>query len=301
VISILARKNITVSSNDEALLEEDLPSFYKGDELILKLSSILDLDFIEARIYLNLLRLGQITASSLAKKLDIDRARTYRTIDKLISQSMVSTTFSNPKLCIAIKPEDALNMVLQKKQDEIKNIKKAGSELIKKINEVLPTVKENDSPIFRVAQGRQNIYSHVEKLIDEAKGTIFIVSTLKDISRMYHTGIPEKIKFAKKRGCEIRLLTELDNYELVQFVKRFNATETKLGKLPSQGRIIVSKDQQMIMSDATKTAENSSPEADFALWTNSPEMVNNIFSLCTFLWKGSKPLAWVLKTLSDKK
>ena len=31
-------------------------------------------------------------------------------------------------------------------------------------------------------------------------------------------------------------------------------------------------------------------DTDFALWTNSAEMVNNIFSLCKFLWRTSKPL-----------
>ena len=31
-------------------------------------------------------------------------------------------------------------------------------------------------------------------------------------------------------------------------------------------------------------------DSDFALWTNSAEMVNNIFSLCKFLWQRSKPL-----------
>jgi hypothetical protein len=31
-------------------------------------------------------------------------------------------------------------------------------------------------------------------------------------------------------------------------------------------------------------------DSDFALWTNSSEMVNNIFSLCKFLWRTSKPL-----------
>ena len=38
-------------------------------------------------------------------------------------------------------------------------------------------------------------------------------------------------------------------------------------------------------------------DTDFALWTNSAEMVNNIFSLCKFLWRTSKPL----RTLYIKK
>jgi hypothetical protein len=60
----------------------------------------------------------------------------------------------------------------------------------------------------------------------------------------------------------------------------------------------------MVMSDvmnATDFATNESSrtptdsfslgvDSDFALWTNSAEMVNNIFSLCRFLWRTSKPL-----------
>ena len=47
----------------------------------------------------------------------------------------------------------------------------------------------------------------------------------------------------------------------------------------------------MIMSDATlKEDENNSVLSDFAFSTNSYEMVNNIFTLCTLLWKNSKRL-----------
>ena len=119
---------------------------------------------------------------------------------------------------------------------------------------------------------------------------MYIVTTLKDISKMYHTNIPEKIKICEKNGGEVRLLTEMNDYGLMSYIKRINATETKLAKLASKGRIVVSKDMQMIMSDATlKDEENNNASSDFAFSTNSYEMVNNIFTLCTLLWKTSKP------------
>jgi hypothetical protein len=43
-------------------------------------------------------------------------------------------------------------------------------------------------------------------------------------------------------------------------------------------------------SRATTETFSTNPESDFALWTNSAEMVNNIFSLCKFLWRTAKPL-----------
>jgi len=288
-------------------LEDRIESGTNNDEmseLILQLSSILDLETVEGRIYLNLLRLGPVTASALAKELDVDRTKTYRTIDKLLNQSFVSTTISNPKLCIATKPEEVLKIVLQKKRDEIERINKLGIEVIKKINLIVPIKEGVYVPTFRTVQGRANIYSHVEKLLEESSKTIFIVTSNEDVLRMYHTAIPDKIKECIKNGGTVNILTDASEKKFFPLIERLKASETRLGKLPSKGRIIVEESTQMIMSDAMNANNNLSKdsalhsadyfgggaESDFALWTNSSEMVNNIFSLCKFLWKTSKPI-----------
>jgi len=273
-------------------------------ELILQLSSILDLESVEARIYLNLLRLGPVTASALAKELDVDRTKTYRTIDKLLNLSIVSTTISNPKLCIATKPEEVLKIVLQKKQDEINRVEKTGKIVIEKINKIVPITDGHYIPTFRTVQGRANIYSHIEKLLEESKGTVYIVTTSDDILRMYHTAVPEKIKECIDNGGTVRVLTSTEDKKFIPLIDRLKPTETRLGKLPSKGRIIVDEGKQMIMSDVMNASDFANVEnargsndsfslgadSDFALWTNSAEMVNNISSLCKFLWRTSKPL-----------
>jgi sugar-specific transcriptional regulator TrmB len=261
-----------------------------------ELEEILDLDDLEAKVYLNLLRVGPITASALAKELDIDRARMYRTVDKLVSRNIISTTLSSPKLCIATNPHDALKIALGKKEDEVNKIKKSGEAIIDKINNEITTNHVNSVPTFRVVQGRQNIYADIAQLIENTTDVIYIATTLDDVSRMYHSTIPEKITICEKNGGHVRLLVDISDPKLTPFVKRFNATETKICKLPSKGRIVVQKDKKMIMSDSATTFQNSNSDSDFSLCTNSMEMVENIFTLCSFLWDSSKPL----KTLDVK-
>ena len=290
-----------------SIADDNLSSGSHNDEwaeLILQLSTILDLETVEARIYLNLLRLGPVTASSLAKELDVDRTKTYRTIDKLLNMSIVSTTISNPKLCIATKPEEVLKIVLQKKQDEINRVEKIGKEVIKKINKIVPITDGHYVPTFRTVQGRANIYSHIEKLLEDSNKIIYIVTTSDDILRMYHTAVPEKIKECIDNGGTVRILTSTEDKKFIPLIERLKPSETRLGKLPSKGRIIVEEGKQMIMSDMMNASDLTSMEnargssdsfsvgadSDFALWTNSAEMVNNIFSLCKFLWRTSKPL-----------
>ena len=256
-----------------------------------ELEEILDLDELEAKIYLSLLRTGPITASALAKDLDVDRARMYRTVDKLVSRNIVSTTLSSPKLCIAAEPEEALKIALRKKEDEVNKIKKSGEAIIEKINNEITTKQGTNIPTFRVVQGRTNIYADIAQMIENSSGIVYISTSLEDISRMYHSTIPEKIMVCEKRGGQVRLLVELDDPKLMPFVKRFNATETKICKLPSKGRIVVEQEKQMIMSDSangSNMATNS--ETDFSLCTNSSEMVSNIYSLCSLLWETAQSL-----------
>ncbi len=255
-----------------------------------ELEEILDLDDLEAKVYLNLLRSGPITASALAKELDIDRARMYRTVDKLVSRNIISTTLSSPKLCIAADPHDALKIALGKKEDEVNKIKKSGEAIIDKINNEITTNQVSSVPTFRVVQGRQNIYADIAQLIENTTDVIYIATTLDDVSRMYHSTIPEKISICEKNGGKVRLLVDMNDPKLTPFVKRFNATETKIGKLPSKGRMVVQKDKKMIMSDSASSSQHSGSDADFSLATNSTEMVDNIFTLCSFLWESSKPL-----------
>ena len=272
--------------NKKTMAFQDYVDSLKGE-----LEEILDLDELEVKIYLNLLRTGPITASALAKELDVDRARTYRTVDKLVSRNILSTTLSIPKLCIPVEPKEALKLALRKKEDEVKKIKKSGQGIIKKITSEITIVDGVTVPTFRVVQGRANIYSDIAQIIENSSGIIYIVTTLEDISKMYHSTIPEKITVCEKKGGSVRLLVEIDDLQLVEFVKRFSATETRICKLPSKGRMIVQKDKQMIMSDSTAVSQlSSNSELDFSLCTNSVEMTNNLNRLCELLWKSGEPL-----------
>ena len=272
--------------NKKTMAFQDYVDSLKGE-----LEEILDLDELEVKIYLNLLRTGPITASALAKELDVDRARMYRTVDKLVSRNILSTTLSIPKLCIPVDPKEAVKVALRKKEDEVKKIKKTGHGIIEKITSEITITNGTTVPTFRVVQGRANIYTDIAQWIENSTGTIYIVTTLEDISKMYHSTIPEKIKSCEKKGGVVKLLVEIDDPQLVQFVKRFNATETRVCKLPSKGRMVVQKDKQMIMSDSAAVNQlSANSELDFSLCTNSTEMIDNLNRLCELLWKSGETL-----------
>ncbi len=279
-----------MSLTDNQYTQENI-STTRIDELGSEISKLLDLDELDVLLYLNLLRMGPVTASALAKELNIDRTKAYRTIDKLLHLKIVSTTFSKPKLCIANKPEDVLKNILDTKASQVEKIRNAKDYLINTIKETIPNNYKSNLPSFHIAQGTDHIYSEIEKLLETATGTVFIATTVKDLSKMYHTDIPEKIKICEKNGGKVCLLTQFAGKEYLPFIKRFGASESKVGDLSSKGRMIVEQGKQMIMSDVVwEDSDAQNVQYDYAICTDSNEIVNNIFMLCSFLWKNAKSI-----------
>lgn len=284
------QKSITHHVNNE-LLEESTSYLDSVKKLSSELSPILDLDESETFVYLNLLRTGHITASALAKDLNFSHARTYRIIEKLFNKGIVSTTFTNPKYCIPLDPNEAFKIILIKKESELNKIQKDGKKIIHKVKEMINTNHEQNTPIFHISQGTSNIYAEIENLIENCTDMMYIVTTLGDISKMYYTQIPDKIKSCKKRGVQVRLLIDYKKSEILSILSKFDSSETRTGKCPSKGRIIVVRGKQLIMSDTTINQEgHNDAYSESAFCTNGHEIVNNIFTLCDLLWKNSKPI-----------
>jgi hypothetical protein len=111
---------------------------------------------------------------------------------------------------------------------------------------------------------------------------------------MYHTAIPEKIAICKKNGGEVRVLTDTAIDSVLPLISRLKASETRVGKLPSKSRLVVEEGGQLIMSGSIKETMDLNDDNDSILYTNSQEMINNMFSLCSHLWKKAKPIEKVL-------
>ena len=259
------------------------------EELITELSYF-GLDKTDATMYLGLLRIGSLTVGKMSTKLDIDRGKAYRSLNKLRDMGLITTTFSNPTICESVGPADALTSVIQRKEDEIVTMQKLASKIVKDLKELNRPQQVSEASSISIIQGRSNIYSRIGKLIQESKKTIYIVTTAEDILRMYHTAIPEKISLCQKNGGKVCVLTDTNNENILPLLNRLKASETRVGKLPSKSRLIVEQEGQLVMSGSIKESMDLNDDSDSILYTNSQEMVNNMFSLCIHLWKKAKPV-----------
>ena len=248
------------------------------------------LEEIDAKIYVGLLQMSSVTVGTMAQKLNVDRGKAYRSLNKLRNMGVVSTTFSNPTIVNAIEPAEALTNVIQKKEDEIITLQKLARPLIKNLKNYERNTVPTDASSFSIIQGRSNIYTRIGKLIQESRGKIFLVTTPEDLTRMYHTSIPDKIHDLVIAGGDVKIVTNECDSRTMEIIEQLGTPDIRIGKLPSKSRMIVETKRQLIMSGAMKESMDLNDDVDSIMYTNSEEMVDNMFSLCTHLWKKSKPI-----------
>lgn len=248
------------------------------------------LEKIDAVIYLTLLDSGPSTMSELATKLEVDRGRIYRAMEKLVDIGVVKLHSAKVTTCEAIKPETAFMMLIEKKKTKVTELRKISKDLIPQLQQFTRKPEEVKSPSISMIEGRNSIYTRIGKLIQDSVNPVYFVTTTDDFVRMCQTAIPEKIKTANSKGLRIRIVVDAENSELKNLNKSLKLPEIRFGKLPSKSRIIVEKESQLIMSGMIKDSSSLTDESESVMYTNSPEMTDNMYSLCEQIWKKTKPI-----------
>ncbi len=259
------------------------------DELITMLRHF-ELEEIDSKMYIGLLQTGPLSVGNLAAKLEIERGKAYRSLEKLRSMGLITTTLTNPIICKPVEPQDALANIIQRKENEFITMQKIASKLSEDLKEITRKQPPVETATVSVIQGRHNIYSRIGKILQESDSTVYIVTTEKDLLRMYHTSIPEKMKICKANGGEIKIVTDSEDSTSLAIINKLGASEIRIGKLPSKSRMIVENGKHLIMSGGINETMDMNDDNDSVLDSNSIEMVDNMYSLCEHLWKRSKPV-----------
>ncbi len=260
------------------------------NELVSSLS-FFGLEKLDSSIYLALLEFGPCTMSELATKLDVDRGRIYRAIEKLDRLGIVNISNTKVTRCEALSPEKAFQKLLDEKQRHVIKLRNLLGKVTNDLEVISRPQESPKTPNFSIIEGRSNIYSRIGKLIHEAKNDVYIVTTIDDFLRMLQTAIPEKIKIARNNNITIKILLDSENIDSRKLPTSFNTYHIHVGNLPSKSRIIIEKEKQVMMSGVIKNTPILDEDSESILHSNSYEMTSNMFSLCEQMWKQSTLLA----------
>ena len=257
------------------------------ENFLKKLRSAFDLNIYEVKIWTALLSRGIATAGELSDISNVPRSRSYDVLESLEKKGFVIMKLGKPIKYIAVQPEEVINRVKKTVRDgaesKLKHLTSVKEDvLFKEIELLFKTGIEHIDPtsLAGAIKGRENIYDHLDSMLQNAKKTVTIMTTPEDLIRKFDR-LRLRFKKLKEKGVVIRIATPTSE----EVKKRANEIK-QIGELrsvnPIRARFVVidSREILSIITDDKTTHENY----DTAIWTNTPFFAQALETMFDFVW-----------------
>ncbi len=236
----------------------------------------------EIKVYLYLARFGHQKAIVVAESLDIHRTETYKILNQLESQGLVSRILERPLQFVAIPLEKALENFIEERRQQVSQLEKKKEDLLNswKSIPVSDSIKV-EKQTFQVIEAKNHIGIKINEMIGNCKERFDIVVKEQDIAWIYNTTIFRKLeKDIQKRGIQVRLLTNYspENGYLPEGIRIKGAQMGYLTnwQLPS---FFISDQKEMVQ------LLNEGEDDVSALWTDYKSIIKSHRMLTNLLWQ----------------
>lgn len=253
------------------------------EHFLKKLRSAFDLNIYEVKIWTALLSRGIASAGELSDISGVPRSRSYDILESLEKKGFIITKIGKPIKYIAVKPEEIVRRIkgslVRDTETKLKVLEKVKQEDIFKDIELLfkQGIEHIDpSTLSGAIKGRNNIYSHLENMIGNAKKSIVIVTSPSGFLRKMNV-LKSRLNKLSSKGVKIKIGTKLTD-EVKEVMKELNGVQISDMNIDARFCIIDGKEIMFMISD-DKIHENY----DSAVWVTTPffaTALENLFNSC---------------------
>ena len=169
----------------------------------------LGLSTLEITVYLEILQIGAIQASAVARRLNLNRSTTRYTLENLVKKKLIIQSKKNNTFYFTPENPEKIIVLLRSQQAELKSQEQ-------QVQNIMGDLKSLQNPhsalpkvqFFEGAEGVKKAYSNLVDEIDKNSTIFSFVAPLdinKDIKESAIT-VQESIKKRVKKGIQLKLL-----------------------------------------------------------------------------------------------
>ncbi len=255
------------------------------------------LNLYERNLWVALLSRGSATVGELAEISNVPRSRAYDVLESLANKGFVVLQPSKPLKAIALAPEEALERVKKKLEEDFKQTiaridELKSSPLMKELKEIYQRGMKSISPeeITGALRGKELVFQRLEHMFKVASKNISIVTTpdgLREIVR-HHLDV---LKKARERGVEIKIVVPSgedikEEAKLISEIAEIRSINEK--EVPIKGEFTIVDNKEVVMGLVNPKEEKVE---EIALWTRSRHAASNVLApLFDLIWEKSKSI-----------
>ncbi len=236
----------------------------------------------QVKVFFYLGKVGQRSASDIAKAADIPRSETYHLLTALQNKGIVSATFEHPIKFSALPIQEAIHVLVSTETERLKKLKKSGP-ILEKLWEKIPgfSIDPNEEPEekFQVLQGGNQVNSKIFDMILNAKNECRILGSEKDMIKFYHANFLEALK---ERNVDYKILSPVSKKS--QYIFK-NMDKTKIKELCPTVKdnlcFLIKDDDEVLFFIKNSTGSNREMRA---ICTNSETIIYSKSLLFNNYW-----------------
>jgi sugar-specific transcriptional regulator TrmB len=235
----------------------------------------------QVKVFFYLGKIGQRSASDIAKAVNIPRSETYHLLTALQNKGIVSATFEHPIKFSTVSIQDAIHVLVSTETERLKKLKISGP-ILQELWEKIPgfvNESEGEEEKFQVLQGGNQVNSKIFDMILNTKSEFRILGSEKDMVKFYHANFFEALE---KRAIDYKILSPISKRSQHIFE---NMDSTKIKELCSAVKdnlcFIIKDNDQVLFFIKNSTGNNKEMRAIF---TNSETIIYSKSLLFNNYW-----------------
>ncbi len=264
-----------------------------SQEKALKTLESLGFTQLDARVYVFLAKKGLQKAGDVAKCLKIPKQSIYFIIKNLQSEGIVTSTVERPARFSAVPFEKVLDLFVNAKMEEAKQIQRNKEEILSDWQSIALTETDDVTPKFAVLEGRNVIFSKIREMAQQTKKHLLAMITVPNLVRADQFGFFDAFVQPKERNIQFRILTELSEQNM-DTIMRILKTTPKQGlgleiRTPDLGlrissRMIIRDYEEAIFFIERGVDFSAAEKTEACLWTNCESLVRSFAAVFEDLW-----------------
>jgi sugar-specific transcriptional regulator TrmB len=224
----------------------------------------------EAEFYVFLSAIGPATARTIARRFNINRVKAYRTLKDLEEKGLVIKIMGRPLRFTAQPIEGLIRDKINETRLSLQELEHNQTQIMEDLDKIKDeNISADDDPVFRIYQGRQQIYELLAGMCDRVKEELMIVTTSTDFLRLSLWGIDERLMDLSKSGIKVNILIEVTESNLKEIEEIQGDLEIRHLSVPSPVRIVTMDNVETLSSVAMDDTMSMTTPNDTGLWTNA--------------------------------
>lgn len=257
------------------------------------------LNLYERKLWVALIAKGTASAGELSQLGNVPRSRTYDILQSLAEKGLVVVQTSKPIRYVAVSPEEALERVKKKQEEELKVLHERiedlkGSSVMRELNEIftkgLKTVVLGE--ITGALKGKYSVHRQLASMFKSASQKINAVVSPEGLNEIFENHF-DVLKKAKERGVEIKIATvanerSADAIKALSDIAELRSIDEK--EVAISGRILLVDGKEVVVGLTDPKAVHATQ--DVAIWSRSEHATGKLFEpIFKLVWNNSKPVS----------